>query len=83
MTFDPRGRGAKHERVLSGVEWRWRTERRPGWRDRWRDRGWGGSDGGTDALKPLDVLHLSRPRTGALMVVITPGPSGTAKTGAV
>lgn len=42
-----------------------------------------GIDGGMDALKPLDVLHLSWPRTGALMVVITLGPSGRAKTGAV
>lgn len=53
-----------------------------GWIDGWmaRERG---SDGGVDALKPLDVLHLSRARTGALMVVITAGPSGRAKTGAV
>lgn len=43
----------------------------------------GGSDGGVGALKPLDVLRASRPRTGALMVVITPGPSGRAKTGAL
>lgn len=39
VTFEPCGRGAEHERVLSVVEWRWRTERRPGWRDRWRDGG--------------------------------------------
>lgn len=45
VTFEPCGRGAEHERVLSVVEWRWRTERRPGWRDRWRD-GRGGGGGG-------------------------------------
>lgn len=38
-TSEPRGRGAEHERVLSVVEWQWRTEQRPGWRSRWRD-GW-------------------------------------------